>query len=268
MTDEEVPTRTRKAYWEQYWTEHPRSLPDRITVDTSKYSQSLYSVFRRFLKPGTPTSIVEIGGAPGLFLASLTKLHDQLSLAVIDYSDKGVAETLRLSHKFSLTIDVHQADFYSGDLSGLAKYDVAYSLGVAEHYADIDLSVQRHLDCVVDGGLVIIGLPVFLGINEWLVDRLAPRNKATWYSSVMDNRSWSHLHKRDDIEILADEYVGGFNPHVHHRLENANRRAARLLYVLLHRHVAPLWDALPGTSVINSRAFSFYYYFVARKKPH
>lgn len=267
MTKNQVPTRTDREYWEEYWHSRRQNGPPELTIDTNKYSRGLYSVFHRFLPSGEALSIVEIGGAPGIFISSLTKINSQLRLGIIDYSDQGIAETKKVSGELGLDIQIHQKDIYSCDLSDIPKYDVAYSLGVVEHYEDIELSVNKHLACIKDGGLLIVGLPVFLGVNEWLVDRLAPKNKTTWYPMVMDNRSWKKLYDRPDLQILADEYVGGFNPHVHHRLEDKTSLLKKIGYVLLHRYFARIWDVLPATDQLNSRYCSFFYYFVARKQP-
>ncbi len=266
MTSKAVTTLTERAYWESYWNEIHHEVPEEISIADNKYNTGLYSVFKRFLDPSKELSVVEIGGAPGLFLTTLTKIHDQLKLGIIDYSDKGVAETEALMSKLNVDIAIHQKDVYKSDLSDLPEYDVVYSLGVVEHYEDLAQSLESHLACIKDGGLVIIGVPVFLGINEWLVDRLAPENKSTWYPSIMDDRSWKELYKRKDIEVLADEYVGGFDPHVHHRLEDKNSLYKKIIYVLLHKYFAKIWDRIPGTEKLNSRYFSFFYYFVAQKR--
>ena len=261
----EVSTLTDQEYWNQYWEDEPHQMPDSIELNTNKYAQGLYSVFNRFLDTSRSLSVVEIGGAPGIFLTSLTRIHDDLKLGIIDYSDKGVAETKMLSDRFDTPIEVHQTDFYKSDLSPIPKYDVVYSLGVVEHYEDIELSVNRHLEVAKVGGLVIIGLPVFLGVNDWLVSRFAPENKSTWYPFIMDNKHWKKFHERSDIEVLADEYVGGFNPHVHHRLEDKDQFFNKAIYVLNHKYLAKIWDKLPGTHKVNSKYFSFFYYFVAKK---
>ena len=258
-------TFTDQEYWEYYWEERLGSIPDNIVIPTDKYSRGIYLPFKKFIDPKKKLSVLEIGGAPGLIISSLTKFNSHLKLGILDYSETGIKEAEQVFLKYKLDVEVHQVNFYEDDLSVLPKYDLVYSLGVVEHYTDLENSLNKHLECVENGGIVIIGVPVFLGINKWLLEKFAPENRSTMYSSIMDNKLWSQFYERKDIKILFDEYVGGFSPNVHHRLENKKYLWRRVLYVLFHQYFAKLWNRIPNTDKVNSKYFSFYYYFVVQK---
>ncbi len=266
MNNEVVATLTDKDYWEDYWeNSFYAKIPEEIGFNTNKYSESLYIPFHKFMNKDKELSVLEIGGAPGLFISSLTKIHSNLSLGVLDYTEKGRKETEYVFSKYNLEGVIHNRDLFRDELSDIPEYDVVYSLGVVEHYDDIEASLNKHLECAKNGGVVIIGLPVFLGINDWLVSKFAPNNRDTWYPFIMDKKSWQRFTNREDIEILFDDYVGGFNPHVHHRLEDKNSVWKKGAYIFLHKYFAKIWDRLPYTNRINSKYFSFYYYFAVKK---
>ncbi|MEZ5308586.1 MAG: hypothetical protein R2684_15685 [Pyrinomonadaceae bacterium] len=267
MSSSSVETLTDREYWEGYWEKGIHEVPEEIALIDNKYADALYYPFRKFIDSSKPISALEIGGAPGLFVSGLTKMHPNLKPGVLDYTDRGVNETKAVSEKFGINIAIHKKDMFVDDLSDLPPYDVVYSLGVVEHYEDLELSFDKHLECAGPGGIVIFGLPVFLGINDWLAGRLAPDNRDTWYTAIMEKESWKKFYERKDIEVLFDDYVGGFNPHVHHRFVTEKTVFNRAIYVGLHALFAKVWDKIPGTDRLNSKRFSFYYYFVVRKLP-
>ena len=138
-----------------------------------------------------------------------------------------------------------------------------YSMGLVEHYLDIQKTTQKHLDCLEKDGILIIGMPVFLGINKWLAKYLSPDNFSTYYSDLMNNKLWEELPKKLNIKLLDSIYVGGFNPRAHSRLEKPTL-LKKIFYVLYHKF-AKIWDIIPQTVKVNSKYFSFYYYVVFKK---
>ncbi len=266
MSNQAVETLTNKDYWEGYWeNSRYKEIPDTISIVENKYNEGLYFPFHEFMEKEKKISVLEIGGAPGLFISTLTKINSELCPNVLDYTVKGVKETKYLFSKYNLRGEIHHKDVFKDDLSDIPKYDVVYSLGVVEHYEDIEKSLNKHLECAKEGGIVILGLPVFLGVNQWMVKHFAPGNLNTWYPTIMDKKSWQEFTKRDDIEVLFNDYVGGFNPHVHHRLEDRNVFWKKGVYVFLHKYFARGWDKIPYTNKLNSKYFSFYYFFIVRK---
>ena len=67
---------------------------------------------------------MEIGGAPGQFIAYLSKYHGY-EASVIEYSETGCQKTKENFALLGLNVKVYNRDFF-GDLSDLPRFDVVF----------------------------------------------------------------------------------------------------------------------------------------------
>ena len=65
--DDQSQTLTSPAYWDEYWQQ--RALPSEIRKGQSLYLDELIKVFETHLPRGESRTALEIGGAPGGYLA-------------------------------------------------------------------------------------------------------------------------------------------------------------------------------------------------------
>ena len=213
---------TTRAAWDAYWK--AVSLPREYRrTRGSLYLNQILDVFDRHLPRGDLRAI-ELGGAPGHYLAYL---HRSLGyrVACLDYSRVGCAATRENFRLLGIPGEVIEADLL-GDLPNLEPFDVVYSLGLIEHFADPSAIVARHVELLRRGGHLVVGVPNFRGVNAWFMRRLAPTVLAEHRAATMDLMTWVEFERRFGLEPIFKAYVGGFEPSIFRRRENRSARTA------------------------------------------
>jgi len=233
---------TGAEYWDRYWSQLTLPREYRHTP-RSYYLNAILDVFDRWLPTDASLTAAEIGGAPGQYLAYV---HRALGYRVtcVDFSAVGCAKTVDNLRLLGIPGDVIQADI-TADVGHLPAFDVVYSLGLIEHFADRRRIVENHARLVRPGGYLVLGVPNFRGLTGWFMRTLAPRTYATHEIGAMDLDGWREFEEALHLRVLWKDYVGGFEPSVFARRED--RRARTLFPYLLAR----------GLKALFSRRFGF-----------
>ncbi len=224
---------TEKQYWENYWK--GIELPLELVRETSDPNiQAELDVFEKYLPDGK-LSILEIGGAPGQYLAYFHKKFGY-SVNCLDYTTTGCEKTRENFRLLNIPGDVYKGDLFSEDLQ-LPQYDIVCSFGFIEHFNDLKGVVSQHLKLLVPGGLLILGVPNFLGINHWFLKRLAPTLLNGHNLKSMNSDTWVDFEKALSLDVIFKQYVGGFEPGVFLRCEQKSAINKTLFFVarLLNR---------------------------------
>lgn len=149
---------TEVVFWENYWKKI--QLPVKVNHNFS-FDRTLAEALINYLpKQG---SVFEVGCAPGKWLSYAAESNG-LEVAGIEYSQAGAAATLKNLHILGIKSD----DVISGDfflVQPTKQYDVVMSFGFIEHFDDVDDVVKKHLDWLKPGGILILGIPNFSGLN-------------------------------------------------------------------------------------------------------
>jgi SAM-dependent methyltransferase len=231
---------TASADWDEEW--ESKRLPAAVERATAGlYVQAILDVIDAYLPEDPQLSILEIGGAPGQYLAYM---HRYFGYAVhcLDYSAVGcqkAEENLRL---LGIPAQVYNRDLFAPDVD-LPPFDIVYSLGVIEHFADLPAVVERHLRLLKPGGTLLLGVPNFGGIYHGFLRRLAPHLLSQHNLAAMDLRNWEPLEHQFGLRPLFKGYVGGFEASILHRCEKKtplNRLlfwTAKGLKSVLHRRL-------------------------------
>jgi SAM-dependent methyltransferase len=245
---------TDEAFWNRYWED--LRLPREIIKGTSLYIDAITDVFDQWFQRGKCQAVLEIGGAPGQYGAYVHRRFGH-RLHVLDNSSVGCAATRRNLQLLGIDGDVTQGDMFDATLE-LPLFDVVYSLGLIEHFTDLEAAVAAHVRFVKPGGLLICGCPNFLGINGLVLRRMAPNVVSSTETENMDIRTWARFERNLRLEPLFKGYIGGFEPEVIARSENSRWidrvgvRWLRALAWLLGRRRLRILRRL------NSRAWSGY----------
>ncbi|HEX2222488.1 MAG TPA: class I SAM-dependent methyltransferase [Candidatus Limnocylindria bacterium] len=253
---------TAPGDWDRYWEGVP--LPREIRrTPGGLYLNAILDVFDRHLPRGEDLRALEIGGAPGQYLAYVYRTFGY-EVHCLDYSQLGCEATRRNLAMLGIPGTVHEADLFDDSTpSRLPAFDVVYSLGLIEHFADLEGVVERHLAFLRPGGTLLLGVPNFQGVNGWFLRTLAPKLYAQHHIPTMNLRRWTRFERRFGLERLYRGYVGGFEPAVVRRREPGaggrfRRRVAGALFRLLHERFAVLRR-------LNGRLISGYAMGVYRK---
>lgn len=253
-------TLTEKSYWDEMW--RGVKLPAEIKrSDNNLLLNKELDVFEKYL-PNKALSILEIGGAPGQYLAYF---HKQFGYNVhcIDYSESGCEKTVKNFEYLNIDGQVYHADIFSKELD-LPQFDIVFSMGFIEHFTDLKLVVGKHLQLLKPGGMLMLGIPNFLGINKFFLKSLAPGMLSQHNLSTMNLYNWIAFEEHYRLEIIFRNYIGGFEP-MTFLLKEKNSfwnsvlfLKARVLNKIFHQNFKSLRN-------INSKYFSAYAIGVYRK---
>jgi SAM-dependent methyltransferase len=231
---------TRSADWDEKW--EGMSLPvavDRATAGL--YVQAILDVIDRYLPADKQRSILEIGGAPGQYLAYMYRRFGY-AVHCLDYSPVGCKKAEENLALLGIPAQIYCRDLFAPDLD-LPPFDIVYSLGVIEHFRDLPAVVERHLRLLKPAGILLLGVPNFGGVYHAFLRRLAPSLLAQHNLAAMDLRNWEPFEQAFRLRPLFKGYVGGFEPGLFNRCERRSPLnlvffwTAKVLHRILHRRL-------------------------------
>ncbi|MGZ4862406.1 MAG: class I SAM-dependent methyltransferase [Halobacteriota archaeon] len=255
---------TRQEFWENYWDTYP--IPAEAKKIKKIFLQNeILRVFDLYLPKDSDLSILEIGGAPGQYLAYMHKTFGY-KICCVDYTDAGCKKTLENFNLLHIPGTVYQADIFSDDLV-LPQFDIVYSLGFIEHFNDLSRVIESHLKFLKPGGILLIGVPNLRGINRLILKLSAPQVLSTHNLAAMDVRNWASFVGTFGLEEVFKGYVGGFEPAV----LSMGYEQRTLLNELLKVSFYALSAVTSSSRVLrglNSRHISAYVMGVFKKAEH
>lgn len=202
---------TDSQYWDDYWS--AIALPAEVRREPGfLYRNAILDVFDRFLPVHSPGTVLEVGGAPGQYLVYLyRRLGYQPSC--LDYSPLGCGIARENFRRLNIRADVYEGDIFDPPV-GVRAADVVFSLGLIEHFDDLEGVVAAHSRLVRPGGILLLGAPNFLGLNGAFLRRLRPELLPTVHLRSMDLRNWAVFETNLKLTRLFRDYVGGVEPGV------------------------------------------------------
>lgn len=219
---------TTPQEWDRYWDQ--MKLPAEVTKGKDLYINEILEIFDIFLPKNENFSILEIGGAPGRYLAYMAR-NFHYKVCVLDYSEIGCKKAKENLQLLNIPGVIFKKDLFS-DLSDLPKFDIVYSLGFIEHFSDLETTINKHLELLKVGGILLIGTPNFLGINGLFINRLAPQEMAMCNSLSMDIKNWKNFEKDFNLKSIFKGYIGGFEPNIYH-CKNRTLLNRLILFILI-----------------------------------
>ena len=145
------------GYWDGVWSGNIRlRLPSPYIVAT----RNLQRLLRQYVRPGD--RFLEIGCAPGKMLAWVAS-ELRADVSGLDYSEPGLATSKHLFKALSIPGDLRCEDLGQTTFAA-GSFDVVYSSGLIEHFADPREIVGQHLRLVKPGGTAVITVPNYRGI--------------------------------------------------------------------------------------------------------
>lgn len=149
---------TSRETWISYWKNKEIRKID---------SFPFFNLIPERLLQKSGAKLVEVGGFPGLLLASLASSLRNPSLTILDYfilpeKVREVEQVCDLEHK---SIREVQLDILGNEKHFEEKFDFVCSFGLIEHFNDTELILNKHIELCEDGGCVLLTFPNFRGIN-------------------------------------------------------------------------------------------------------
>lgn len=248
---------TSEQFWNDYWSKyHLPSVIDRKFSADRCLAKRLKAELQ-----GVKGEVLEVGCAPGKWLEFMSR-ELGLTPSGIEYSAKGVEMTKK---NFEL-LKIQYGTLWNGDFFELAverQFDVVISLGFIEHFDEVDRVIERHLQWLKPGGSLVLGVPNFRGIHQWLQARLDPSVLDKHNLSIMEKGYFRSVAEKFNLQVQYLDYLGSFEPALPFGPKKP-RTLPRLAIKAMLRvgHKVRRWSLLDG---INSPWLSSYLLGVFRK---
>jgi len=161
---------TSKETWRSHWG----------TKEIQRISRN-YSFHELLIgaasKVTTGNKCIELGGFPGYFSVFLRK-YASLDPSLIDFvvHENFINELLVANELRTEDIQHIQDDIFNYD--PVITYDLVCSFGLMEHFTDISSIIKAHVKYMKPGGILLITVPNFLGVNGLLQYLFDPKNLA------------------------------------------------------------------------------------------
>ena len=243
---------TDVSHWDEVWSDI--SLPMEVGRSKGPLAwRAIVAVLDEYLPKKAGLDVLEIGGAPGQVLAYLSKAHGY-SIHCLDYSPAGCEKTRENFALLGVPGKTYCGDVFSDDLN-LPTFDVVYSLGFIEHFSDLTIPIERHLKLLKPGGILVVTIPNYQGINAWVMRRLAPTRLAKHNLQSMDIALWKSFEDKFGLITLHKGYIGGLWIGVLATYEGTKLipRIAVLVLKAFLRLISPLLTLMKN---FNSKYFS------------
>lgn len=245
---------TDESFWDDYWA--AVRLPLEVDPSSSFLIAAILDVFDRFLSAPPTLSVLELGGAPGQYAAYVRRRHGH-EITLLDSSPQGCEKGRENFELLGLEARVVEGDMFEPP-PGLEAFDAVYSLGLIEHFADVTQAVRAHVGFVKPGGLLLLGVPNYRGLNEVLLRRLSPSFLAWHRLESMDVSAWDAFERELGLARLYRAHIGGFEAGTFWRGESR-----KVVDRVLHQLLWHLGKALSRSETrvlrkVNSRLWSGY----------
>ena len=233
------------GHWDDNWASPPRM---RLPLANTSSIRDKMSLLRGVIEPGM--KFLEIGCAPGKMLSWVAAVLGA-EVSGVDYSEAGVRVARRLFRELGLAADIRNEDVFSTTFAE-RSFDVVYSAGVIEHFADPAEIVRIHAKLLKPGGLALITVPNLGGFYGRLASQ---ENLAIHNLDIMTPQALRGLAPRDlsgSVESYRDgrfTLAMGVIDQKWGRLANVLRIGSDLLGLAQPFHV----EALCPTLVLKFR---------------
>jgi 2-polyprenyl-6-hydroxyphenyl methylase/3-demethylubiquinone-9 3-methyltransferase len=200
---------TEREYWNRHWDSLVLPVAHNLENSTG-LARDILEFFESVLASRPPKTVLEIGGAPGGYLSYF---HHRFGSEVhsLDYSETGCKKTEENFRMLGCPITVHHKDVFAIG-ADFPRFDLVYSLGLIEHFADTAKVVRAHRHLMKPDGLLILGVPHFVRVFWPVLLLLAPHVTRGHNRSALSPDFWRTFEREVGIVSLGKAYVGGFNP--------------------------------------------------------
>ena len=149
--------------------------------------------------------------------------HYGSEIHAMDYSEAGCRKTEENFRILGYPVTVHRCDLFAVE-EGFPKFDLVYSLGLIEHFADASAVVKAHRDLMKVDGTLILGVPHFIRVFWPILSLLAPRITHGHNYETVALEGWPAFEKNLGLKPLRKSYTGGFSPALLAAVIGAERR--------------------------------------------
>ena len=165
--------------------------------------------FDGHLPAGTGLRALEVGGTPGQYLAYMHRRFGY-TVTCLDYSPEGCLKARENFHLLGIDGEVVVGDLFDRDLV-LEPYDVVYSLGLVEHFSDLETVVRHHLRFLRPGEPCCSELRTSEASTRSFLTAWHPKSSQHCEATSMDLSRWPRVELALALEVVYRGYLGGLS---------------------------------------------------------
>jgi len=221
------------AVWEQKSTSKKLNFLRKVGYFYIEATGLLSKYINNYIKKDKKYSIIEIGCGGSSYLPYLQKKYKNLQIFGLDKSLKGCKSTNIELNKDSFLGCIICGDIFQNPFHN--KFDIVFSIGFIEHFDEPLPVLEKHIEFLKPGGILICIIPNFIGFQGsffklnmwkkttkecyydkdyiWGVKKISTSNLETWLKNI----------GLQDIKVGP---IGGFYPVL--MMESYNRDISSL----------------------------------------
>jgi 2-polyprenyl-3-methyl-5-hydroxy-6-metoxy-1,4-benzoquinol methylase len=198
----------KKEHWDAVY----RSYHVTANWRPSSYEEvCLEHMFNRAIEKHRPKSVLEVGCGNTHWLGYIQQRHG-LKIAGLDYSEKGCDMARSNLARQGATGTIHCADMFTATPDDVGTYDMLYSLGVVEHFEDLEHVLANLARFLNPGGLMITEIPnlaSFHGALDWVW-----QPELYYKHKVIRKKELINAHEKAGITLSDAYYLGRFSMNI------------------------------------------------------
>jgi 2-polyprenyl-3-methyl-5-hydroxy-6-metoxy-1,4-benzoquinol methylase len=177
---------------------HPR------TYDEQVLAHALVSEIERF----KPRTLLEVGCGNSTWLPYLA-LRTGATVAGIDYSDGGCEMARERLRTHEVEGQVWCGDLFQLKPEDVGQYDFVFSLGLVEHFSDLEGVLSALLKFVRPGGVLFTEVPNLCSVHGLMVWAWQPELMRK--HELVRKRPLKRAYKRLGLNRIRSHYLGVFS---------------------------------------------------------
>ncbi len=199
---------TDRAYWDRVWAGAGtfRPIDPRAGGPRNYVNRALHAFFTHTLAENPPPgpNFIEIGCGASRWLAYF---HQQFGFAVsgLDYSAQGCASARQLLTDLAVPGEIFRADMFAPPEELSNRFDILWSNGLVEHFADTAAACTACATFLAPGGLMITLVPNMTGplgrLQKWFNPGLYAKH------IPLDQAMLTRAHAQAGLTIVSCDYV-------------------------------------------------------------
>jgi len=263
--------------WKQKSTSKKLNFLRKIGFYYIQASGLLSKHINNHIKSNKKYSIIELGCGGSSYLPYIQKKYKNLEIFGLDKSLSGCQSTNIVLNKDSFSGCIVCGDIFKTPFK--KKFDIVFSVGLIEHFDNPKLILEKHVELLKPGGLLICIIPNFIGfqgnffnLNIWKKSTggLGYSKDFIWGIKIITISDLNTWLKNLNLQEIKVHPTGGFFPFLLMESYNLDIKSIsiKLIYLFyrIFLFVPIIMFNLPFVFRLNSLGFSPFIVGVGIKK--
>jgi 2-polyprenyl-3-methyl-5-hydroxy-6-metoxy-1,4-benzoquinol methylase len=203
----EVKDLAQKSHWDSIYSNV--EFVTKPSWEPRSYEEiSLENMLLREIDRFSPESILEVGCGNSVWLPYLAKKR-KLKVFGLDYSEEGCQLARRRLNAENVEGTVYCGDLLNLNHEEIGQFDFVYSLGVVEHFSDLEEVLPHLLKFVNSGGVLLTEVPNLFSVHGIMSFLYQP--ELLRKHRILKKNDILSAYRKTGLEEIGCSYVGIFS---------------------------------------------------------